>query len=213
MNSKKIIKPVLIIISVIIGLSIVLFVGYMVLIAAAFGDFDKNYNTKDLIENFNNNKQQIYLAKQYFNSIVPKYKKVSIEFDGKKISRFEIDPIDTGRGSDLTTNFLDWNLSPHKTDSVIATIGWTKETIDKLQQKLKDADCISIENGEPAQIGFKRNGMGMYFFVVFDKPIPDTLKARYNDSCTYVYANKYLVLEYGGGAVGNQCFFNKSINR
>ena len=68
------------------------------------------------------------------------------------------------------------------------------------------ADCIQIESGEPTKIGWQRSGMGMFSYNVFDKPIPDSLKKQYNDSCTYIFYNKKLVLEYGGGAVGSQCF-------
>jgi hypothetical protein len=78
-----------------------------------------------------------------------------------------------------------------------------------LKEKLDKANCIQIESGEPAKIGFQRSGMGMYSFNVFDNPIPDSLRNNYNDSCTYIMATDRLVLEYGGGAVGSQCFYNK----
>jgi hypothetical protein len=93
-------------------------------------------------------------------------------------------------------------------DSIIQSMGWTRETFRALKEKLDNADCIQIESGEPAKIGFKRSGMGMYSFNIFDKPIPDSLKAHYNDSCTYILVNDRLVLEYGGGAFGGQCFYN-----
>jgi hypothetical protein len=91
-------------------------------------------------------------------------------------------------------------------DSVIRTIGWTQQTLKELKQKLDKANCIQIESGEPTKIGWQRSVMGMYFYNVFDKPIQDSLKSRYNDSCTYILYNDKLVLEYGGGAVGSQCF-------
>ncbi len=34
------------------------------------------------------------------------------------------------------------------------------------------------------------------------------LKKNYNDSCTYILLNNKLVLEYGRGAIGSQCFYN-----
>jgi hypothetical protein len=51
--------------------------------------------------------------------------------------------------------------------------------------------------------------MGKYYYNIFDRPIPDSLKAEYNDSCTYILYNDKVVLEYGGGAVGPQCFPTK----
>ncbi|HET6225030.1 MAG TPA: hypothetical protein VFF27_02050 [Bacteroidia bacterium] len=106
--------------------------------------------------------------------------------------------------------FLEWNLKidSERMDSILKPLGWTRETLELLKEKLDDANCIQIESGEPAKIGFKRSGMGMYFFNVFENPIPDSLKADYNDSCRYIIANDRLVLEYGGGAIGSQCFYN-----
>jgi hypothetical protein len=43
----------------------------------------------------------------------------------------------------------------------------------------------------------------------FDDPIADSLKIKYNDGCTYILVDNRLVLEYGGGAIGPQCFYNK----
>ena len=107
--------------------------------------------------------------------------------------------------------FLEWHLkiNSERMDSIIKNIGWTKETLKSIKEKLDRANCIQIESGEPAKIGFQRSGMGMYSFNVFDNPIPDSLRDHYNDSCTYILVNDRLVLEYGGGAIGPQCFYNK----
>jgi hypothetical protein len=175
---------------------------------SAMGLFDKTYDTADLISNFNNKKKEIYEVKNYIKKIVPKYKNVAIEFESdNEIARLDIIPIDTGRGSDLT-GFTDWHLKigSRKVDSLMSILGWKTSTLTTLKEKLADANCISAQSGEPVKIGFQRSGMGMYFFNVFDKPIQDSIKKRYNDSCTYIYANNQLVLEYGGGAFGSQCF-------
>ena len=173
------------------------------------GVFDRTYSTADLIKNFNLKKSEIYDVKKYTNDIVPKYKNVDIEFENdREIAVLVITPIDTGRGSDLTA-FEDWNLKigSKKVDSLLAILGWKNETLTTIKRKLDDANCISIATGEPAKIGFKRSGMGMYFFNVFDNPISDTVRSKYySDSCLYIYVNKKLILEYGGGAVGPQCF-------
>ena len=106
--------------------------------------------------------------------------------------------------------FLEWDLKTDnpRMDSIINPLGWTRETLKTIKQKLDEADCIQIESGEPTKIGFKRSGMGIYSFNVFDKPIPENLRKKYNDSCTYILVNDKLVLEYGGGAIGSQCFYN-----
>jgi len=199
---------------IIAGVTVVGFIVYVIYLFYALNSFDgKNYTPEELVKSFNEKRKEIYEVKSYFNHIVPKYKVVAIEFtNDDEIGRLDIVPKDTGRGSDVTVQFEDWNLKikSHKVDSLLKVLGWTNNTLSVLKKKLDNANCISIDNGEPAKIGFKRSGMGMYFFNVFDKPMPDGLKARYNDSCMYIYVNSKLVLEYGGGAIGNQCFFNKS---
>ncbi|MDF2434431.1 MAG: hypothetical protein JWP44_4062 [Mucilaginibacter sp.] len=193
--------------------TIVVVIGiYIVAVFNAMSFFDKRYDTSDLIKNFNEKRNEIYEVKNYINKIVPKYRNVDIEFNNdKEIGRLVIAPIDTGRGSDLTV-FEDWNLKikSKKVDSLLSILGWSNKTLDTLKEKLDDANCISVESGEPAKIGFKRSGMGIYFFNVFNKPISDSLKRKYNDSCTYIYVNNKLILEYGGGAIGPQCFPNKT---
>ena len=48
--------------------------------------------------------------------------------------------------------------------------------------------------------------MGVYMYKVFDEPLDDKLTEKYNDGCTYIFHEENIVLEYGGGAVGPQCF-------
>jgi hypothetical protein len=205
---KNIIKGILIL----CGIGLVIFIGYFVMIISAFGGFDKDYSVTELKENFEKNKTEIYELKKYFNEIVPKNRFVEIEFDNDKtLTRFGIKPLDKTAGDPNGPMFLEWDLqiNTERMDSIIKPMGWTRETLKTLKEKLDKANCIQIESGEPAKIGFQRSGMGMYSFNVFDNPIPDSLRNNYNDSCTYIMATDRLVLEYGGGAVGSQCFYNK----
>jgi hypothetical protein len=205
---KKIIKAILIL----CGIGLVIFIGYFVVIISAFGGFDKDYSVTELKENFEKNKIEIYELKKYFNEIVPKNRYVEIEFDNDNtLTRFGIKPLDKTAGDPNGPMFLEWDLqiNTERMDSIIKPMGWTRETLKKLKDKLDDTNCIQIESGEQTKIGFQRSGMGMYSFNVFDKPIQDSQKANYNDSCTYIMVNDKLVLEYGGGAIGSQCFYNK----
>ena len=205
---KNIIKGVLIL----CGIGVVIFIGYVVTFISAFGGLDKDYSVTELKENFEKNKTEIYILKKYFNEIVPKNRFVEIEFDNDNtLTRFGIKPLDNAAGDPNGPMFLEWDLkiNTERMDSIIKPMGWTRETLKTLKEKLDKANCIQIENGEPTKIGFQRSGMGMYSFNVFDNTIPDRLRNNYNDSCTYIMANDRLVLEYGGGAVGSQCFYNK----
>lgn len=94
-------------------------------------------------------------------------------------------------------------------DAVKKRLSWTDETFETIKKYLDNANCISVTNGNPTNIGFKRSGMGKYFYNLFDRPLNDSLKKIYNDSCTYRLYNDTVVLEYGGGAIGPQCFPDK----
>ena len=39
---------------------------------------------------------------------------------------------------------------------------------------------------------------------------PETDRSVFNDSCQYILVDKSLALEYGGGAIGPQCFPRKN---
>ena len=203
---KKIIKWTLIIAAA----GLLCYVGFIVYVSMAFsGAFDTLHTKQELIDNYTKRQTQILELKSYLNSIVPKDKQVEIEFEGNsKLFRFGVSPIDTSTGKIIYPIFLEWDLKTNsdKVDSVIRTIGWTQKTLKSLKEKLDKAGCIQIESGEPTIIGWQRSGMGMYSYNVFDKPIADSLKKYYNDSCTYILYNDKLVLEYGGGAIGSQCF-------
>jgi hypothetical protein len=204
---KKIVKLVLIL----TGLALFIYIGYIAMIIYAFGGFDKDYSVTELKDNFEINKVAIYNLKNYFNKIVPKDKFVEIEFeDDTTITRFGISTIDTAKISSNQAFFLEWDLKidTPKIDSIIKQLGWTRETLKTIKQKLDNANCIQIESGEPTKIGFKRSGMGIYSFNVFEKPILFEARKKFNDSCTYILANDKLVLEFDGGAIGSQCFYN-----
>lgn len=203
---KKIIKWALIIISV----GLLTYVGFVILAVLSFSSvFDTSHTKQELIDNYTKRQVQILDLKSYFNSIVPKDKQIEIEFESdNQLFRFGVYPIDTMKGNIIYPIFLDWNLNTHsdKVDSVIRSIGWDQETLSTLKQKLDGANCIQVASGEPTKIGWQRSGMGIYSYNVFDKPIADTLKTRYNDSCSYIFYNDKIVLEYDGGAIGSQCF-------
>jgi hypothetical protein len=91
-----------------------------------------------------------------------------------------------------------------KTDSLLHVLGWTRQTLRTLQEKLAQVDCISIASGEPSTIGYQRSGLGKYSFQFFARPATDSVKRQYCRSCTYIFYKPRVVLEYGGGAVGPQ---------
>ncbi len=195
---KKKIKWVLLFLSC----GLLLFFVYILYIFATFSfDDGKHYSKQDLIDNYNHKILQIADLKNYVKKIVPANKSVDIEFDGNK--RFFIfHLVDNGN---YDSNW-DLKVNSSKVDTLLTKLNWTSETIKTLKEKLDAANCISIKSGEPCNIGFQRSGMGKYYYNIFDNRIPDSLKNKYNDSCTYILYTDKVVLEYGGGAIGPECF-------
>lgn len=178
-----------------------------VLVYKALGGAGKKYSVTELKKNFEKKSSQIYELIDYFETIAPQNRFVEIEFKNKNtINRF-------GAQESDTTNkaiFLEWDLKINsaKSDSLMALVGWNRETLKQLKTKLDAAHCIGIESGEPINIKFQRSGLGMYSFNVFRLALSEDEREHYNDSCRYILVNDKLALEYGGGAVGPQCFPN-----
>ena len=89
-------------------------------------------------------------------------------------------------------------------------IGWNQNTLKFIQKLLTEANCISIKNGKMTNIGFARSGMGKYSYNIFENKLDQKEISEFNDGCTYIYYKDNIVLEYGGGAIGPQCFPNKN---
>ena len=195
-------KKILIGISIVVGIGLLIFVGYIVMIISAFGGFDKDYSVTELKENFEAKKTEIYEVKNFVNKITPSEKLAHIEFDDNNtLGIFHV------KVDDKFESNWDVKINSGKADTLLQKLGWTVEDLKTLKDKLDKANCIGVTSGEPCKISFQRSGMGMYSFNVFDQPIPDNLIEQYNDSCTYILVNRKLALEYGGGAIGSQCFY------
>jgi hypothetical protein len=159
------------------------------------------YRKTDLIENYRLKAKEINELKIYVESITPKDKTVSLEFDEN--SNFEIFHV-----GDNETYDQNWNvaINSKKADSLLTKLNWTKDNIETLKRKLDSANCISVNNNKPFTVGYQRSGMGMYFYKIFDKPLTDSLKKEYDGGCTFIFYKENIVLEFGGGAIGQQCF-------
>ncbi|WP_374443820.1 hypothetical protein [Epilithonimonas sp.] len=200
----KILKYILIGLITVFGLFMIGAIVLNIMIASAFGAFENNYSVSELKEEYKTNEKAIDDLILYFNKIKPKDKFVKIEFkDGKTIGRLLI--------QDKISNsvlFQHWDFSKNIliTPDLKNKLGWDLEKVEILKEKLDKADCISIEDGEPIKIGFKRAGLGMYSFNIFQNKESD--RTLYEDKCNFILVNRKLMLEYGGGAVGPQCFQN-----
>jgi hypothetical protein len=184
------------------GIAAVLAAGYFAFVFFTHAERGEADCTKEgLIHNYESKHNEINVLHVYIDKIVPEDRSVDIEFDSSgKLAIFHV----------MTNGVYDNNWEPgitsSKTDSLLNKLGWTRETLKTVKHHLDDADCISIESGEPATIGYRRKGLGKYFYKVFGEPLSDSLKKEYNDSCNYIFYKDNIVLEYRGGEAGPQCF-------
>ena len=152
--------------------------------------------------NYERRKIEIIEAKSYFKSIIPNGALVTIEFNNDKelgIFHVKVDSIHQNN----------WNLKieSHKVDSLLTKLNWTTKELKTLKEKLDKANCISISGtNDPIVIGWQRSGMGLFSYVIFDQNLNENKIKDYNDGCTYIFYKDNVVLEYGGGAIGMQCF-------
>ncbi len=176
---------------------------------------------KGLIVNYTLKKREIEKLRDYYTSISVDSLQVYVEFhDENDIDFIVKNKHQNTEGPGQPPVFGEWSVNPYqyKQEEGIAAfnksqltfsqtcrlLGWDANTFKKIKQLLDNANCISIQNGEPVNIGFQRVGFGKYFYNIFERRIAD--KYQYNDSCKYIFYNDSVVLEYGGGAVGPQCF-------
>lgn len=196
---NKILKILL----VIFGVFILIIGGFLLFLHIAFdGIFTgPSYDKKDLIKNYEKRTEEILDVKNYFKSILPGGANVTIEFDNDNelgIFHVKVDSIYQNN----------WNLKikSTKVDSLLTDLNWSTQELKILKEKLDKANCISIGGKEPVVIGWQRSGMGMFSYVIFDQNLNKDKIEDYNDGCTNVFYKENIVLQYGGGAIGMQCF-------
>jgi WD40 repeat protein len=171
----------------------------------------QNSSKKELISNIDSNYEKINFLKSSYLKLVPDGYIVSIEFNPENKVVMTKESIDL-KVEHVNNNQNDikqeWDLEygSAKLAEMIKSLGWTSETLTTIRRLLSDANCVSIENGGITTIGFARSGMGKYSYKLFDSDLTREQIEQYNNGCTYIFYKKNIVLQYGGGAVGPQCF-------
>lgn len=188
---------------VVLGIVGALIFGFYVFLYFAFdGIFSgPSYDKSDLIANYENRKAEITQVRDYYKSILPKGKSVYIEFGkGKNLEIFHL------YGDKLYQNNWDLKIGTPKVDSLLNELKWTTNELNTLHKKLDAANCISVAGDEPVNIGWQRSGMGLFSYDIFQNNLDKEQVKEYNDGCMYIFYRDNMVLEYGGGAIGMQCF-------
>ena len=196
---RKVFKVILIV----LGIIGALIIGFYVFLYFAFDGlfFGPSYDKADLVKNYENRKIQIMEVRDYYKSILPRDKSVYLEFGkGKKLEIFHL------YGDSLNENNWNLEIGTPKVDSLLNELKWTNTELKILREKLAAANCISVAGTEPVNIGWQRSGMGLFSYDIFQHNLNTDQIKEYNDGCSYIFYKDNIVLEYGGGAIGIQCF-------
>jgi hypothetical protein len=164
---------------------------------------------KQLIENVKLNYPNIVLLKTEYVKLIPKDYNVAIQFNPADNLISKPQSIDLKIKSKLNdVNVQEWNLTQQSTKltEMLKLLNWDYDTLKKIEKLLTDANCISIKNGSITEIGFAISGLGKYSYLIFDKNLTGAQINEYNDGCSTIFYKKNIVLQYGGGAIGPQCF-------
>ncbi|PQJ16669.1 hypothetical protein BST99_13915 [Aureicoccus marinus] len=173
---------------------------------------------EELIKNYEDKQAEISNLKIEYLKYVPENHIIDIEFKPEskilnvpeqiKIKIYKTSINNETKEKSVEVVSQNWNLKPNSDElkKVIESINWTDETLKEVKNLLTKANCISIKNGNITTIGFARSGMGKYSYKIFDENLNSDKIETYNNGCEYIFYKDNIVLEYGGGAVGPQCF-------
>lgn len=173
---------------------------------------------QELIKNYEDKEVEITNLKIEYQKYVPENHIIDIEFEPEskilnipeqltiKIYKTSINEETKEKSREVVSQ--NWNLKPNSDElkRITESINWTNRTLNEIKKLLIKANCISIKNGKITTIGFARSGMGKYSYKLFDKNLTADQLEVYDNNCEYIYYKENIVLEYGGGAVGPQCF-------
>lgn len=91
----------------------------------------------------------------------------------------------------------------------------SEEEMKRLKEKIEDyCSCIGLDvdnysNSGYVTLRFRRVGMGMYSYRLYDKPLTREQQDSLNSDCTLIVYNDSTVFVYGSGAFGDMSFPGK----
>lgn len=141
----------------------------------------------------------------YLNRALDDSTSLQLEFEYGKASIFHV----AAKGDSVMS--CHWDDAEEKKDSLMQVVGLTSVEYEKIHDYLSSLDCIGVEikkvhfNKETV-IHFRRVGMGMYSFVLYNTPMSTKVKEEYLSNNMYIPYSDKVVFMYGGGAFGRQTF-------
>jgi hypothetical protein len=169
-----------------LGIAAILVVGLLLLFV--FFGFEKKYTRKDAIVNYVQHTRQIIDLVAFFNSKVPDPNTNQGVSFGLSESSGRVDMgvfLLDGSVIEKNPNIGGSNLkiSSAKMDTLLKRLGWTTETVTILMQKLESTNCRNIksQDTESVSINFRYSGWGLHSYLIYKKPLSDSLVKWYND--------------------------------
>lgn len=107
----------------------------------------------------------------------------------------------------LVDGEFDLEYDSDRLSELLSILKWDMLTFSDFRYLMQMANCFTITNANPVEIGFKRSGLGKYSYLIFPTDILTVPQIKeYNDGCKYKYYKKNIVIQYEGGMAGPQCF-------
>lgn len=157
----------------------------------------KDFEQK-LIDNYDKNQFEFQNLEDYIGYL-PDNDKFRIEF----ISDKEVEISGTYKQGGYRYN-SSVDFTDNENTQYLSELGWTRSTIESLQERLASTNCISFEKKDGFRAGFvdARSGTYYYRFSNFD----DAQKqSSLLDSCLIRYYKNNIFIEYKGFGRGPDC--------
>ena len=164
-------------------------------------------NANMMAKYYENNSEKIEELLKYIDEAQDDSTVLVLEFSQEDVSRFHIS---TNKGSCET-----WGEDAGiKKDSLMQEVGLTHNEYENIRAQLNEINCIGIVSNkiypeDGVTIYFKREGWGMYSFIIHNSPINQKQKDMYMNFKSYIPYNNRVIFKYESGSIGSYSFPKK----
>jgi len=115
-------------------------------------------------------------------------------------------------------HFKDISTKSSQVDRIFQLTGWNQSNLSELYKKLKAVNCRSIQSNDympgekSCEVGLRKRGNGVFYYLLFEPPIPDNLKSEFNDSCHTVLINNKTAIRWYMSPIGPDCLYGNRQN-
>lgn len=165
-------------------------------------------DAETMAKHYEKHGEEMELLASYLDKALDDSACVHLEFENGKASIFHV----SAKGDSLLSQH--WDDAETKKDSLMNVVGLTLEEYHEIRNRLKDVGCIGITMYKPhlnegVEINFRRIGMGMYSYILYNRPLTQEEKDHYMNNAMYIPYSEKTIFLYGGGAFGSQHFPDK----